>query len=172
MQLIRVIDKMGHYFFKLLTCCSIVFTLTLFLAPKVLAAPTSSPLCGNGTIDPGETCDLGDGKNTGEYGCNSECRDEAGWTCATGSTNVDSKIKEMVTMYKNLCASPYSNTECTTSTQLAQKDAISKCNDFAYHKEFLAFKAININNPLACDSACTSLTDSMNPKQTYNINCN
>jgi len=45
-----------------------------------------TPKCGNGTLDPGEACDLGTAKNTGAYnGCNADCT--KGPYCGDGYTD-------------------------------------------------------------------------------------
>ena len=44
-------------------------------------ADTHAPVCGDGTLNPGETCD--DGNTNAGDGCSATCAPEDGWTCPT-----------------------------------------------------------------------------------------
>jgi fibro-slime domain-containing protein len=48
--------------------------------PCVYTPPPAAPQCGNGALEPGESCD--DGNVKGGDGCSSTCQLETGWGCA------------------------------------------------------------------------------------------
>lgn len=52
---------------------------------NALNDPNCSPVCGNGVLEPGESCDDGNGNN--DDGCTTVCTILTGWEC-TGSPSI------------------------------------------------------------------------------------
>src|SRR5688572_6967203 len=55
--------------------------LVLDAEPEDTSVETAAPACGDGRLDPGETCD--DGNAVSADGCTATCAIEDGWNCPT-----------------------------------------------------------------------------------------
>ncbi|MBU1219944.1 DUF4215 domain-containing protein [Myxococcota bacterium] len=91
-----------------------------------------NPVCGNGTIEPGETCDQGGGNVTPGDGCNASCQIEAGWYCA-GTPSV-----------------------CTTSCGDGIRAGTEVCDDMDLNGQDCTDHGYASVGSLACNAGCSA----------------
>lgn len=158
----------------------------LSLPPRQFNPDAGCPItriCGNGALDSGEQCDLGFLNNNGHFGCDQKCQVVENWKCVTSGDEIKSSTTTMIKLYPRLCSAntttPYVNLSLCpekTNPTASDKDAHAKCLLEAYKRDLVTLMAVNIQNPLTCDSCASLLLDYTSPADpktnpTFKLNC-